>query len=378
MGRKSYTRRQLIRTSGLVGTVVLAGCSGEDESVTDPDPPTVDDATEVDTVESAETAEDDQPVTFRPEEMVIADDDSVVSVTGQQNIGGRDIDLYTSTFDGWLGACLERYWVESYSNPELERGEGEVSASDHYRLHVLLPSDQTVSDLQAVYNNNFNPPSKPFKPALDDWRELVPGEETSAGLEFTLPVSSEIREVNITKNQLISSNSAVSIQDNTIVLPYEELSPAYLRYPVTKARVTMTTEQETYYLHLPYPDISIESFDFTARSSDEGVQLEQLSAEVSIESEKPTQYVNLHTDFGGSLTRDYLYEIDADDFEAIDGSGTTEITRDLSSLPHSERSTVGPDNFQESFPIRQNEFSIVVGQIAPLARDGILRRDIVE
>lgn len=78
------------------------------------------------------------------------------------------------------------------------------------------------------------------------------------------------------------------------------------------------------------------------------------------------------------MTRDYGGRIEADDFESIDGPGTTRLTRDFSGLPYSRHSTVDSDDFRESFPIRRNEFAVVVGQIAPLARTTISRDEIVE
>lgn len=202
-----------------------------------------------------------------------------ISQTGQREFGDREIDLYQNTSDGVLGACLERYWSESYSNPELERGAGEITATSRYWLHVSLPTDRTIRDMQAVYNRDFNPPSKPFQPTLDSWRDLISGEETAEGIQFSLPVSDEIREVSISNYELLSSDSAVRIRDDTILLPYEELSATYLQRPVTKARITMTTTEEVYYLRLPYPDVSIESIDATTRSNDDSVQLERLAAE---------------------------------------------------------------------------------------------------
>lgn len=55
MSDNSYTRRQFVRTGGLASMLAIAGCSGEDESVTDPDPPDVEEQTEVESVEPVET-----------------------------------------------------------------------------------------------------------------------------------------------------------------------------------------------------------------------------------------------------------------------------------------------------------------------------------
>jgi len=361
MTDRTYTRRQLVRASALAGAVGIAGCSGEDDSVVDPDPPTVDDETPIETLEPT-ASEDDQSVTFRPEELV-HDEPDLATVTNQDVVAGREVEFYTNQSDQTLGACLERDHYTRYRS-------GEDEYANRLQLYVSVPPGETIEDMQAVYNRDFNPPSKPLRPDLNG-RELIEGEETTDGIRFRFPVSGEVRDVSplyeVTNTQTIT-------EDGDLLLPYEELTPNYLAKPVVRrADVTMTTDSETFALLLSYPDVSIDIVDFRTQSKDDGVQLESISVDVTMDSEKPTQLVNLHTDFGYTRSYDYGYRIEAEDFERVDGSGTTRLTRDFTDSQNS----VTADTFYERFPMEQESFDVVVGQVAPLARTTLSRDEIL-
>jgi len=162
--------------------------------------------------------------------------------------------------------------------------------------------------------------------------------------------------------------------DENLLIPYESLEPAYLRKPVYIVRVTTMTSEETYNVLLPYPDIEVEVADISTRTNSDRVQLESIAVDMTVDSEKPTQLVNLHTDFGTTESYDYGPEIKPNDFETIDGAGTTRLARDFAESPES----VYERHFRERFPIERDRFSVIVGQVAPLARTTFMRASVID
>lgn len=356
MTGRDVDRRQFLVASSVVGGTVLAGCSdaissdeGDELSPTDDGP--------TDSPTSTETPVP-EPATFQPKK-IDRHDLEVVTITDTLERDGEEINVYENTSDRVFATCLQRYVYETGRVND----EQESIWEDNFRLQVGVQPGDSVIGLQAAYNEGYAPPSKPYKPALLTDNEIVQGEEIAEGVRFSFPVDGEVRRLVGWFGEFETAG------DGEIIIPYDTLGPRYLERPLHKVRVATVTSEETFYMQLPYPDTSFEVTDIQSTDDGEGIQLTEMTAEVTINSEKPTHLVNLQTDFGYPESYDYGGSIDEDNFVEIETGGTTEITRQFTDPPNS----ITDSDFRVGFPIERETFTVVLGKIAPLASQTVSR-----
>ncbi|WP_424018927.1 hypothetical protein ACOZ4N_05510 [Halorientalis pallida] len=331
------------------GATVLAGCSESTQEDPRTDEPTEEGS-------STDPSTEAENRTVRPWEGL----DRLVEVTERREKDGEEVPYHTVTNELGLGACLQEYTYETYSSFH-ERNVWR----DHRRLHVGVGADETIEDVRAAYEPDYYPPSKPFDPVYG--REIVEGRETESGIEFDAGLSGEIQDVLLPFDLVDSADGYRVDGDDNVVVPYDNLLPHYLSRPLYQVDVTTTRAEESYLLKVPQPDVSMSVQNVTTAETDDGVMLRTIAADVTLDSKKPTQYVNLHTNYGSTASYDYGSQIEADDFTAIDGQGTVRIERDFSKSVD----TVDQYYFREFYPIDRLNFDVVLGQVAPLASEAV-------
>ncbi|MCD2201076.1 hypothetical protein LPA44_14415 [Halobacterium sp. KA-4] len=363
MSNQNLGRRRFLRKVGVLGIAGSAGCTGtfEDKTVT---PPEVESSSEVPPlVEDTPTQTETTATTFQPKKIARHDLD-IVTVTDQLERDDEEIDVYENTSQRVFETCLQRY---VYDTSRVNEDQETIWAHNN-RLQVAVQPGDTVQGLTAAYNEGYAPPSKPYKPALLSDHEIIEGEETADGIRLSFPVDGEIRN-------LVGWFGEFESQGNgEVVIPYESLDPTYLDQPLYKLRAATATAEQTFYVQLPYPDVSFEVAEIHTNDDGGGLQLTEMTAEVTIESPKPTHLVNLHTDFGYPESFDYGYSIDADDFVEIEPGEPTELTRQFTDPPNS----ITDGDFRIAFPIEREEFTVVLGKIAPLASRTVSRDRFLE
>jgi hypothetical protein len=346
-----------------VGSVVLAGCTGGSSTDGSPETetgPTTDDPTDTATPTDAT---DGAAETFQPTKITRHDLD-LVTVTDQLDRDGEEIDVYENTSQRVFATCLQRYVYETARVDDDQENIWE----DNFRLQVSVQPGDSVQGLRAAYNEGFAPPSKPYKPALLSDDEVIRGEETAEGIRLSFPVDGEIR-------RLVGWFGEYESRGNgEIVIPYGSLGPRYLEQPLYKVRAATATSEQSFYMQLPYPDTSLDIAEIRTEDDGGGIQLTEITAEVTMDSKKPTQLVNLHTDFGYPESYDYGGSIDETDFVEIETGEPTEVTRQFTDPPNS----VTDSDFRVAFPVEREEFNVVLGKIAPLATRTVSRDRFLE
>jgi len=350
------SRRRFLQACTALGAVGFAGCMGTSDETTDSTPEATD-TSEVASPASTETESESsatEDVLTRPEDAPRR----LFEVTGNVVKEGDEIEEYSPTTDQGVSACLQTYIFEDYSS-----FENEYVWRNHTRLLVGVGPDETIEHVDMAYEKGYAPPSPPYEPTLD---EVIQGEETENGISFDPQVSSEIRDVYLPFD-LVEDTQAYQIRDDgSVLIPYDALTPYYLMRPLYDVEVTMTRSEKDFLLEVPQPNVSMTVQDITATETGDGeVRLREIAADVTMDSQKPTQYVNLHTNFGGSTSYDYGTQIEAENFTTIDGQGTTRVERDFTAVLRS----VNQNNFGEYYPIERTNFDVVVGQVAPLATE---------
>lgn len=343
-------RRQFL--AALAGGVgVLAGCSESTDTETSGQP------TDDDPSSNPSTNSTDRNTTVRPVEGM----SELVEVTDRVEKEGESVPVHTPSADTGLGAALQRYTYETYSS-----FQNQNVWNTNRRVHVGLGPKASVQNVTAAYETGYYPPSEPFEPVYTDG--LITGTETSDGIAFDLPMSGEIQDVFFPFDMVESSDGYRDEGDGKLVVPYDNLTPDYLARPLYKTRVTTTRTNEQFLLQVPHPEVSMTVQQVTTNETeDDGLLLERIAADVTIDSKKPTQYVNLHTNFGTTESYDYGTTVEADNFTAIDGQGTTRVERDFTETLNS----IDQYNFREFYPIDRLNFDVVLGQIAPLASEAV-------
>ncbi|SEP05464.1 hypothetical protein SAMN05216388_102938 [Halorientalis persicus] len=343
------SRRREVLATLASGAGLLAGCSESTQEETPTDEPTPDGS-------STDVSSETETRTVRPWEGL----DRLVEVTERTEKDDDRIPIHGVTNELGLGACLQRYTYETYSSFH----GGDVWRT-HRRLHVGVGPDATIEDVRAAYESDYYPPSKPFDPVYG--REIIEGTETDEGIEFDAGLDGDIKDVRLPFDLVDSADGYRVDGDNNVVVPYDNLLPHYLSRPLYQVDVTTTRADESYLLKVPHPDVSMSVQAVSTNETDDGLMLQTIATEVTMDSKKPTQYVNLHTNYGSSASYDYGREIEADDFTAIDGQGTVRIERDFSQSVGS----VDQYCFREFYPIDRLNFDVVLGQVAPLASEAV-------